>query len=320
MTPDFQTSAYPTLAGANGPPNKVTAANAQDRTSRFVIPVSADKPNVSDPHSTLSPQPLVSNAVAATLLHLQDTGTVFGDKDSSLMNIRGVTDQERQRFAEIVQHAASTGGFENPVDYIQSLSSQDIEVLRRVHSLAEPSGVRNSGVEGAVNLLLPPQNHTDLNNDGLVETGAAVGFVFPPPNAPQSVKDAWEETTKDMSSDERLLASAHFLGASISANIKFDSNGTAIGIYHHTDPEYTNIYGTTEGEWETLLSQLVEESKKAESRDPSFRERTKLLTEFSEFSRLNEVLLPEKRARVANQHSAGHDELVGGIWSSGLRS
>lgn len=283
MTPDFHTSAYSTLAGANGPPNKNTAANAQDRTNRFVVPVSADRPNESAHHSTLSPQPLVSNAVAATLLHLQDTGTVFGDKDADLMNIRGVTDQERQRFAEIVQHAATTGGFQNPVDYIQSLSNQDIEVLRRVHSLAEPSGVRNTGVEGAVNLLLPPQNHTDLNNDGLVETGAAVGFVFPPPNAPQSVKDAWEETIKDMSSEERLLASAHFLGASISANIKLDSNGTPIGIYEHTDPEYTNIYGTTEGEWETLLSQLVEESKKAESRDPSYRERTELLTEFSEF-------------------------------------
>lgn len=283
MTPDFHTSAYSTLAGANGPPHKNTASNAQDRTSMFVVPASADRPDESVRHSTLSPQPLVSNAVAATLLHLQDTGTVFGDKDSDLMNVRGVTDQERQHFAEIVQHAATTGGFQNPVDYIQSLSNQDIEVLRRVHSLAEPSGVRNTGVEGAVNLLLPPQNHTDLNNDGLVETGAAVGFVFPPPNAPQSVKDAWEETIKDMSSEERLLASAHFLGASISANIKFDSNGTPIGIYDHTDPEYTNIYGTTDGEWETLLSQLIQESKKAESRDPSYRERTELLTEFSEF-------------------------------------
>ncbi len=283
MTPDYQTRAYANSAGANGPAFKATPSNAQQRASTFIVPVSDDKPDKSVSYSTLSPQSLVSNAVSATLLHLQDTGTVFGDKDSDLMNIRGVTDQERQRFAEIVQHAASTGGFENPVDYIQSLSRDDIEVLRRVHSLAEPSGVRNTNVEGAVNLLLPPQNHTDLNNDGLVATGAAVGFVFPPPNAPQSVKDAWEETTKNMSSDERLLASAHFLTASISANIKFDSDGKAIGIYDHTDPEYTNIYGTTEGEWETLLSQLLEQSKKAESIDPSYRERTKLLTEFSEF-------------------------------------
>jgi len=283
MTPDYQTRAYAISAGVNGPSFKATASNAQQRASTFIVPVSADKPDKSVSYSTLSPQSLVSNAVSATLLHLQDTGTVFGDKDSDLMNIRGVTDQERQRFAEIVQHAASTGGFENPVDYIQSLTRDDVEVLRRVHSLAEPSGVRNTGVEGAVNLLLPPQNHTDLNNDGLVSTGAAVGFVFPPPNAPQSVKDAWEETTKNMSSDERLLASAHFLSASVSANIKFDSDGKAIGIYDHTDPEYTNIYGTTEGEWETLLSQLLEQSKNAESIDPSYRERTKLLTEFSEF-------------------------------------
>lgn len=283
MTPDYQTRAYAISAGTNGPSYKAIASNTQERAGTFILPVSADKPDNSVSHSTLSPQSLISNAVSATLLHLQDTGTVFGDKDSNLMNIRGVTDQERQRFAEIVQHAASTGGFENPVDYIRSLSPDDIEVLRRVHSLAEPSGVRNTNVEGAVNLLLPPQNHTDLNNNGLVSTGAAVGFVFPPPNAPQSVKDAWEETTKNMSSDERLLASAHFLTASVSANIKFDSDGQAIGIYDHTDPEYTNIYGTTEGEWETLLSQLLEQSKKAESFDPSYRERTKMLTEFSKF-------------------------------------
>ncbi len=283
MTPDYHTRAYTPSAAANGTSYNSIASNARERTSTFLVPAANDETDESAPHSRLSRQSLVSNSVTATLLHLQDTGSVFGDKDSSLMNIRGVTDQERQRFAEIVQHAASTGGFENPVDYIQSLSPDDIEVLRRVHSLAEPRGVRNTDVEGAVNLLLPPQNHTDLNNDGLVETGAAVGFVFPPPNAPQSVKDAWEETTKDMSSKERLLASAHFLGASISANIKLDSNGQAIGIYEHTDPEYTNIYGTTEGEWETLLSQLLEQSKKAESFDPSYRERTKMLTEFSEF-------------------------------------
>ncbi|MDA7949060.1 MAG: hypothetical protein MPJ78_16480 [Hyphomicrobiaceae bacterium] len=219
--------------------------------------------------------------MTATLIHLQETGSVFNDKDTGLMNIRSVTDSERQRFAEIVQDAASTGGYQDPVGYIQSLSSKDIEVLRRVHSLAETRGVQNTNVEGAVNLLLPPQNHTDLNNDGLVNTGAAVGFVFPPPNAPQSVKDAWEETIKDLPADERLLASTPFMVASVAANIKFDSDGTAIGIYEHTDPEYQNIFGTTEGEWEALLTHLIEQSRALDKVDPSQKETTEFLEEFA---------------------------------------
>ena len=247
-------------------------------SSNQAVPNGAEKPTR---QPVISSQPLVSNAVSATLLHLQETGSIFNEKDASLMNIRGVTDSDRQRFAEIVQDAAATGGYQDPVGYIQSLSNKDVQVLRRVHSLAETSGVLNTNVEGAVNLLLPPQNHTDLNNDGLVNTGAAVGFVFPPPNAPQSVKDAWEETIKDLPENEKLLATTPFMVASVAANIKFDSEGTAIGIYEHTDPEYRNVFGNTEDEWDALLKGLIEQRKGSDLTDPRQKEMTELLEKFA---------------------------------------
>ncbi len=226
--------------------------------------------------------PLVSSSVQSTLLRLQETGSVFDTEDTNLMHVRGISDQDRQRFSEIIVDAAQTGGYNNPVEYIHSLSKEDIEVLRRVHSLAETSGVTNTDTEGAINLLLPRNEHVDINNDGLVKNGAATGFYFPPPNSPQSVKDAWAETVKDMTFAEKMMAEAQFMTASIGANIKFDSDGNAVGLYEHTDPEYTNIFPTSEDGWEGLLDKLVADYEKALSRSPELAKHLEMLNEFAE--------------------------------------
>ena len=226
--------------------------------------------------------PRVSAAVQNTLLQLQETGSVFDVEDRRLMNLRGVSDTDRQRFAQIVQEAANADAYNDPVAFIQSLPPEDVEVLRRVHSLAETRGVTDTDtVEGAVNLLLPPHQHVDINDDGLVTNGMAVGFHFPPPNAPQSVKDAWDETTKHMSPDEKMLASGVFLTVIAGANVKTDANGTVIGLYDHTDPEYTNPFGTTDQDWDALLEKMIAEFKEGVKRDPSLRDRLDLLMDFA---------------------------------------
>ena len=226
--------------------------------------------------------PRVSDAVGKTLLHLQETGSVFGDKDAGLMNSRGVTDSDRARFAQIVQDAAETGAYNDPIAYIESLPAEDVEVLRRVHSLAETRGVTGTDtVEGAVNLLLPPQNHVDINDDGLVTNGTATGFQFPPPNAPQSVKEAWEEATKHMTASEKLLASAPFLGEAIGANAKLDADGTVRGFYDHTDTDYRNIFGTSEAEWDALLDKMIASRKDSAGSDPNLEKQLELLKRFA---------------------------------------
>ncbi|PCJ91855.1 MAG: hypothetical protein COA52_08405 [Hyphomicrobiales bacterium] len=225
--------------------------------------------------------PLVSSSVQSTLLRLQETGSVFDDKDSQLMNIRGVNNYDRARFAELIVEASEKGGYNNPVAYIKSLPKDDIQLLMRVHSLAEPRGVTNTDVEGAYNLLLPKSDHVDSNRDGLVNTGAATGFYFPPPNSPQSVKDAWEETIKDMSLEDRMMAEGQFMMASIGANLKLDGDGNVVGIYDHTDPEYTNVFPTSKEGWDSFLKEMIENLSKAVKRSPELATYLDMMEEFA---------------------------------------
>ena len=240
----------------------------------------------------------ISESVSQALLLLQETGSVFDGEDTTLMDRRGVSDETRERFAQIVQDAVDNDAYSDPVAYIQSLSAADVEVLRQVHCLAEKSGVTGvSTREGAVNLLLPPDQCVDIDNNGVVSSGEATLFKFPPPNAPQSVKDAWEEMSKDMTMGEKLEAQIPFMVASIAANIKYDSNGTPVGIYGPDDPEYTNIFGTTEAEWDALLDRLRSSYAELAERDATQQSRLDMLNEFA-------ALLDDRPARTAASESS----------------
>jgi len=224
-----------------------------------------------------------SAAVAKTLLQLQETGSVFGDVDTKRMDSRGVSDQDRQRFAEIFQDAKDNKGFSDPLAYIQSLSNSDIGVIQRIQCLADPSGVTEvSSKEGAINLLLPPEQQVDINNDGMVASGTANLFKFPPPNSPQSVKDAWAETTKDMTPGEIMLASGVFLAQSATANLQYDADGNVTGIGTPGDANYVNIFSDTEGGWSTLLNSLVAQFQEAVERYPEMQKTLDMLTAFSD--------------------------------------
>lgn len=224
--------------------------------------------------------PLVSASVDSVLTRLQESGSVFDADDKKLMHARGVTDADRQRFAEIIQDAAEVGGYDDPISYVQSLSADDQNLLIRVHSLGDLSAISDITVEGAVNLLLPKRDHVDLNNDAVVETGAATTFYFPPPNSPQSVKDAWEATTKDMSFQEKTLAEAQFMLHSVVMNVKYDDDGRLVGFRHHTDPGYKNPFPTSEDEWGPFLDRMIDSFSKAAERFPDLAQHLGTLTTF----------------------------------------
>ena len=225
----------------------------------------------------------VSAAVSTALLQIQETGSVFDRDDTMLMHRRGVSEEDRLRFAEIVQDAAKTGGYEDPLSYVKSLSKSDIDVLKRVHCFAEAKGVTAVNTEeGAFNLLLPPSGAVDTNNDAVVERGIGKNFVFPPPNAPQEVKDAWEKMTADMSEKDRLLAQVPFMVATIGANIEYDENGTATGLHEPGDANYTNIFDKTKAEWADMLAQMIAGSRSMEDKHPQYIEHTKMLESFAE--------------------------------------
>lgn len=215
--------------------------------------------------------PLISNGVMETLLRLEENGTIYTQGDNGLLNSRQVSAADRQRFGEIFQDAVSSGGFNNPVQYVNDLPKEDIGVLQRVHSLGEPGAVTKTNTEGAVNLLLPPKTAVDLNNDGLVNRGSVTAFHFPPPNTPQSVKDAWAAVTEGMSFKERMLAETPFLSMTLGANIKLDDQGRFAGVNEPNTPDYNNPFPSIAPDWLDMILGKAETYREGAKLDPSMQ-------------------------------------------------
>lgn len=253
-----QTLAYTGLVGGNSN----MSAGGQGR--QFMQPLAADAgqktsgsgaSNVIPITGSLTPQ--LSAAVNRVLLSIQETGSAFSGDEQKQVTARGTSQQDQKRYAEIIHKAATSGGYEKPVEFIQSLPAEDKAVLQRIHGLAEPSGVTNTNEEGALNMLLNRKDAVDINNDGITNVGAARLFSFPPPNSPQSVKDAWAEITKDLPPEERLMSVAPFMVQTVMANIKADSQGRPIGMYEPGEEGYTNVFGTSEEQWEQLIDRML---------------------------------------------------------------
>lgn len=255
---------------------------------QFMQPVVIDtSKNAATAAATVSPVagllgPKISDAVQRVLLTIQETGSAMTGEERQRATARGVSDEDQSRYAAIVQQAATSGGYEKPVEFIHSLSQADQHVLRRIHGLAELSGVTDTDEEGALNLLLNHAEHVDTNNDGLVNVGKAKIFAFPPPNSPQNVKDAWAEATKDMDPRERLMSVAPFMALSVAANIRTNEKGEAIGMYEPGEEGYTNIFGTTQKEWDDLLARMLEMLDAAKDKMPQeqYEKQHALLSDF----------------------------------------
>lgn len=114
-------------------------------------------------------------------------------------------------FLNIVEKAVKEDGYSDPIGFLKGLSGSEMETLRIMHSLAAPIEPGDISEEGALNLLLPMNERKDIDNDGFVDVGKSVSWSFPPPNAPQSVHDAWEKTIEGISMGDKLMASAMFL-------------------------------------------------------------------------------------------------------------
>lgn len=131
--------------------------------------------------------------------------SVLGVTHTEFQNRRGVSEDDRARFAEILHRAYTGRGMEDPAAFLESLPAADLEVVRRTHGLVEPIQPRSLSREGAYNLLLPDGYMVDFNHDGLSDVGAAKAGVFPPVDAPAEVRDAWLKATEHMSETEVMV-------------------------------------------------------------------------------------------------------------------
>ncbi|MCF2948523.1 hypothetical protein L0668_10430 [Paraglaciecola aquimarina] len=130
-----------------------------------------------------------------------------------LLHRRDVNDSEIAEFQQLLNHAqtemADTG--KSSKQFLQSMDADELSLLRKVNSLAENIYVSGLSEEGATNLIKQPDHsdRVDLNNDGIVEVGLSRSLVFPPVNAPDFVKQAWDEATKGMKETDVMMLQLH---------------------------------------------------------------------------------------------------------------
>lgn len=165
--------------------------------------------------------------------------------DAGAENAGMETSELKAEFAAIMEKAAENGGFSDPKTFLKSLSSEERQIIQAVQGLADEitaSSIDGLSAEGSLNLLLPPGAQRDWNDDGIYSVGRGNSFRFPTDNTPAHVKEAWAETTKDMSFEELMMAEAHMMSVQFSANFHADASGN-VTVYEPGDPEFTNPFG-----------------------------------------------------------------------------
>ncbi|NOQ76888.1 MAG: hypothetical protein GQ475_03665 [Methylococcaceae bacterium] len=130
------------------------------------------------------------------------SSTSFSTESTELLQARGLSETQITDFASLLEEAHEQR--ENNIsakEVLNNMSKSELQLLQTATSLAAPINVNSLSKEGAINLLAQPDKTglVDLNNDGIVEVGAARNMVFPPVNSPAHVKDAWDKATEDLS-------------------------------------------------------------------------------------------------------------------------
>ncbi len=132
----------------------------------------------------------------------------FSTESVDLLKVRGLSEQQISDFSALLSEArAERKGNVSAKQVLSNMSSDELKLLQRATSLADPIKIDALSKEGAMNLLAQPDKTglVDLNNDGLVEVGAARMMVFPPVNAPDHVKAAWDEATAHMATGDKMI-------------------------------------------------------------------------------------------------------------------
>ena len=136
-----------------------------------------------------------------------------------LKQVSRFSDQEIEQFSEVLYEAKQREG--SAKAFLNSLSTEELNLLQRANGLAEPIQIGKLSTEGAQNLLVRPDSEdlVDLDNDGIIEVGLAQTFQYPPLNAPAFVKAAWQKATEGLSWSEKMY---------LNLNMHMDLYGTGV--------------------------------------------------------------------------------------------
>ena len=205
---------------------------------------------------------------------------IFSERTRQLLRRRNVSEDNIISFSSVLIRVQEEGLRTNQAkDFLSTLSDDELEALRAAHSLAQDIDVTSLNEEGAFNLLRNFDQFADLNNNGLLTIGAANTWSYPPPNAPQAVKDAWREATAGFTDLEKMLKMAPFMAFDVSANIQNDADGKPVGLYGPNDAEYRNIYADENFSFRRQVSTMIDQldAFKNQMDYGEFRERQEFL-------------------------------------------
>lgn len=174
--------------------------------------------------------------------------------------------ENSERFIELAEMASQ----QQPSDsrsFLKSLSYEDREVLKEVHSIADyidDNKIDQMTTEGANNLLRLPHTGLDSDKDGFTDIGIGKTFMFPNSNTPAEVAEAWNKATEGMSFKDKLMAEAPFMIELVSANIEVDENGRFVARHEPGSPEHVNPFaspGFSYQEWSAGWLRYLEDFK-----------------------------------------------------------
>jgi hypothetical protein len=176
----------------------------------------------------------------------------LSNESVDLLQIRGRSDQQIIEFATLLDEANSQIGKDvSAKDVLSGLTVAELIMVQKSVGLVDSIDVDSLSTEAAINLLAQPDKTgmIDLNNDGLVEIGAAKMITFPPVNAPVSVQRAWDEATEGMSEQDKMI-------------MQLNMHTMTYGI--HIDGVPTQQASSPEDQWSKKgLEQLMENLKSA---------------------------------------------------------
>lgn len=138
--------------------------------------------------------------------HAPDLSTPFAlsQDDKQVLSMRGMSSGQQDAVNAVYAKARSAVQSGQGKGFLASLDTQSLVLLQQASGLALPVNVAALSEEGAENLLLAPTEAVDLNGDGMIQRGAALGCPFPPVNASPELRAAWEKTASSMSEGDAL--------------------------------------------------------------------------------------------------------------------
>jgi hypothetical protein len=154
---------------------------------------------------------------------------------------------EEKAMAKLVNfpsaHTIIPGGKRKAANHFKTSSTEETGIIK-AGEIVQNKVIIAVSQETLHNLSasrMKKRNPAGLNNEGVIEIGPVQSFVFPPLNAPETVKIAWEKVTANLTDQETALAKAAFLELQLKANTYMTPEGE-VKIVSSGEPEYRNIF------------------------------------------------------------------------------